>query len=612
MAVEESSETTQQVPSPGILALYLGLYLLTTVVAFRAGSLVPEQTGYVLLFTLFLIPILLAERGRLTPVWEVFFLFTTPLLPILIVIDPFEAGLFGYDAYSFTVPALDYLRNGVSVGGFVSADGDWPAFYAVAVVFQQLTGVNTPFLSKYFPLFVVAIPFVAYAGVELLATRQIGFYTGMAVASTRTLILFETKFVDETIAVLLFFTAIVYLGLITAERRAIIGLAIVVAGLGLTHHATFLFFTILIVCTFVGSLIEQIRLPNVLSRRLYPQRGTPIGVGTTGTVVVAFGVGAVFLFLAPQLTAELLNTVYGAIFEGQQNSAAVQSGSGGGLFSVSGVPPRQLISRAALPIFALMAGVTALGFLTRYDTAYWEFGWTMAAGLFAMLYFVSIVGGRVVPLGPIRILLFLIATITPPTLSVVSRFQPPTRLLGRLSRVIPSRRDTAVGRGIIILILVSTLILTQVAAIDPHILYTNPDETVITEGHHTSAQFGASQWTEQYYSGAVIGIERSLWVAHDNSYRNPLHGEGGCKSPLTVWRPESGDPRPTNVSIVFDSTDISLTRSSETTYIPGESSNTQLTPNSNTGPVECGVFVRSKFVKGDRSQDPPEATDEAR
>jgi hypothetical protein len=598
MTSKPSSNVETVPPSLRAVALYLGLYLLTTVIVFRAGSFVPKSTGYVLLVSLFVIPLGLSERGHLTPAWEVFFLFATPLLPMLIVIDPFEAGLFGYDAYSFTIPALDYLRNGASIGSFVNADGDWPAFYAVVLAFQQLAGVDTGFLSKYFPLFVVVIPFIVYAGVELLATRRIAFYTGMAVASTRTLVLFEIKFVDETIAILLFFTAIVYLALSTRERQAVVGLSVVITALALTHHATSAFFSILLACTLGASLVKQVPLPGLLARRLYPQRGRPIDVGITGTIVVAFGIGAVFLFLAPQVTTELVNTAHGALFEGQQTAAPAQSGSGGGIFSVSGVPPRQLVSRAAILVFALMAGVTAFGVLTRYDAAYWEVGWVGAAGIFAILYFASLVGGRVVPLDPIRILLFLVATITPPTLSVISRVGLPPRL----SQLVSERPVFTVFRGLVAVLVVSTLILTQVAAFTPHVLYTNPDETVIGEGHHTSAQFGASQWTERHYSGAVLGAERSLWVAHDNNYRNPTHGKGACKSLLTVWRPETGDTRPADVSVVFDSTGISLTQANTEPYIPGKASNTQASPNYNSGPPECGTFVRSKFAKANHTE----------
>ena len=599
MHAERPLESQPEAPSRGAVGVYLGLYLLTTVVAFRAGSLVPTPTGYLLLMALFILPVILAERDGLPALWEAFFLFATPLLPMLIVIDPFEAGLFGYDAYSFTIPALDYFRNGVSIGEFVSDDGDWPAFYAVALVLQQLTGVDTVVLSKYLPLFVVAVPYVAYAGIEQFATRRIAFHTGMVVASTRTLLLFEVKFVDETIAVLLFFTAIVYLALTAGTRRAVVGFAVVVTALVLTHHATSLFFGILMIGLIGGPLLARAPLPDLLARRVVPQRGTPIGVRITGAVLVAAGVAAVFLFLAPQLTTGLIETAFESLFGSRETTSAVQSGSGGGLFSISGVPPRQLVSRAALPLFALMAGVAALGILTRYKTAYWEFGWTAAAGVFAVLYLLSVVGGRVVPLGPIRILLFLVATLTPVTLSVVSRVRSPARLRNQLAQISPDRRDVRVMRGVVAVLIVSLLIMTQVAAFDPHILYTNPDKTVIGEGHHTSAQFGASQWTEQHYSGGAVGAERSLWVAHDNSYRNPLHGEGACETLLTAWRPGTGDARPENVSIVFDSTDISLTRSAGDAYIPGASSNTQLTPNDNAGSPKCGTFVRSKFTNSD-------------
>ncbi|WP_206750432.1 hypothetical protein, partial [Halorubrum sp. ASP1] len=170
-------------------------------------------------------------------------------------------------------------------------------------------------------------------------------------------------------------------------------------------------------------------------------------------------------------------------------------------------------------------------------------------------------------------------------------------LPSRLSRLVSERRVFSVIRSVVAVLIVSALILTQVAAFDPHVLYTNPDETVIGEGHHTSAQFGASQWTERHYSGAVLGAERSLWVAYDNNYRNPIHGEGACESLLTGWRPETGDSRPSDVSVVFDSTDVSLTRAGTEPYIPGKASNTQAPPNYNPGPPECGTFVRSKFAK---------------
>jgi len=593
-----SGQTRARAPPVAAIILYLVVYLAATVIVFRGGQYVPVQTGYVLVLMTYILPLVLAEREYLTPLWEGFFLFATPLLPILIVVDPFQAGLYGYDAYSFTIPALDLLRDGASVGEFVDADGDWPQFYAVALAFQQLSGVGTGFLSKYFPVFVFAIPFVVYAGVELIANRRIAFYTGMAVASTRTLLVFEVKFVDETIAVLLFFTALVYLSLTNQTKRAVPGLALVITGLALTHHATSVFFAVLLMCMLLAGTLHRVPLPSVLANRVAPQRGSPVGIGLLGTGLVGFGVGAVFLFLAPEVTTELVMTAHGSLFEGQQTSSPVQSGSGGGLFSVSGVPVRQLISRAAMVVFAIMAGVTAVGILTRYRTAHWEVGWVGAAGIFSGLYFASLVGGRVVPLDPIRILLFLVVIITPPTLSIISRY--------RLLSDTPDDEDTDTTtspsrpggiRSAVALLLLSALIVTQVAAIDPHVLYTDPTTTVIGEGHHTDAQFGASQWAERYYSGAMIGAERSLWVAYDNNYRNPTHGVGSCRQILSAWRPETGDPRPENVSVVLDSADISLTRSATGPYVPGRASNTQASPSYNSGPPTCGTFVRSKFVK---------------
>jgi hypothetical protein len=587
---------TESPPSVRVVVGYASLYTVTAVVLFRLGTVVPEPVGYLLLSVLFAIPILVAYRQGLPPRWELLFLITTPLLPILVVIDPLETGLYGYDAYSFTIPALELLRSGVPVGVFVNADGDWPLFYAVALVVQQLTGSSLGLLAKYLPLFVVLIPLLVYAGVDRLTHRRTAFYTGMAVASTRTLTLFETKLVDETVAVLLFFTAITYLAVARAHRRATVGLAIVLAGLILSHHATSVFILPLVGGLLLARLLGGLPALPVLSSRLAPQRGDPFDVGIDGALLLGLGAGSVFVLLAPEVTAGLFDTAYGALFEGQQTATSVETeGPGGGIFVVRGVTPRQLISRAALVVFATMAGVTAGGVLSRYDIAHWELGWVGAAAVLAGLYLGSLVGGRVVPLSPLRILLFLVATITPPALSILSRSKLVERLTPARLATPDEERRARLGE-LIGIALVIGLILTQIAAIDPHVLYTDPASTVTGEGHHTRAQFAASEWTAQYFSGALIGAERSLWVANDNNYRNPVHGAGSCRLLLTVWRPAFEEPRPQNVSAVYDSGDVVLTRSASDPYIPGTSSNTQITPTTNAGPPACGTFQRSNVA----------------
>ena len=520
---------------------YWFLYVLTAHVAFRFGDGLPAVTGYVLLGFLYLVPVAIVLRCDLTDRSMALFLVVVPWLSLLIVIDPVEMGLFGHDPYSYTLPSYEYFRSGASLSAFAERAEAWPLFYSLTALLQEVTGTSTATVAKYVPLIVVTIPFVFFVGLRRYVDSEIAFLAAITVAATRSYVQFQAKFVDETIAVVLFFSLIAVLALTGRDWRRSALVVLVVVALSLSHHATSAVGLLFIGCWALAGRIERL---SVLPRR-FRSVSEPSAVRLQQVVIVGMLIVGMFSFLAPMFAGRLVGIAVAALSGTVVTTAPVSDGSSAGLFTLSGLSLRQVLSRLALVFLALFALIDAAGVVSRYRVRQWEFGWITFAGIMSVIYLGTIVGGRLVPLDPIRLLVFLVPALIAPALVVVVRSGTSDRL--PFASVL---RYTVAG------VLVCAFIVTQIAAIPPHVLYSDPAVTTLGEGHATPAQFAASSWANDHTDAPIFGSEPAVWRARDNEFR--AASKEDCRDGLLAWRREGGITKPPRASAVYDGGKVAL------------------------------------------------------
>ena len=526
----------------GLCVLYLLVWTVTAVMAFLFGDFLPLGVGYVFLVSLYVLPVLAIRYEEIPLALMAAVLVSTPLLTFLIVIDPVEMGLFGHDPYVYTMPALESFRTGSSLAAFMNEGGEWPAFYALFVFVEQVTDVPTYTLAKYLPLMSAAVPLFYFVAVSRYTSRRIAFLSAIAIASVRTLFLFESKFVNEIVAVVLFFVLLVVLRFFDFGWPENLLPVVVVLALTFAHHATAYIAVLFLGCwAFVDWLS---RIESVPERFVSRQRDLS-DVRLRHALILGIVITSLFIYMASVVSKGLLGIAYSALVLGQTTPAPI-SQSSADVGTISGLPIRQLVSRAALVVLGVLAAISGVSVLSRYRAQPWEVGWTAFAGIISVLYVGTIVGGRAIHLDPIRLLLFLVAALVPPALTVLVRSTGPDFLAGW------SRHTVATA-------IVCAFLVTQIAAIPPHVLYSDPSSTTLDEGHYTPAQFAASSWAGTHSDAAVLGYEKGLWIARGAGFRAVQFETDGCDDTMRVWRIEAGEEMTAADSTIYDGGDVALT-----------------------------------------------------
>ncbi|MDZ7730949.1 MAG: hypothetical protein U5K37_08615 [Natrialbaceae archaeon] len=157
----------------------------------------------------------------------------------------------------------------------------------------------------------------------------------------------------------------------------------------------------------------------------------------------------------------------------------------------------------AVPIFAIIASIGAYFVLSKNKIEVWETSMVVYAGILGLIYVATLAIGRLIPLDSIRLLILLSAALIPPVLSFLSRNEL-------------SIKNYNFDLEVVGIILAVILIITQIAAVPPHVLYSDKSSTVIGEGHYTESQFIASEWVNTHTELKIIPYERGLWLSQGN------------------------------------------------------------------------------------------------
>ncbi|WP_058995593.1 hypothetical protein [Haloarcula sp. CBA1127] len=504
-----------------VLIVYSLLWTLGATFGF--GIVRPDSTAinYVLIILLYIIPITAICYGLLSTPSKLGLLVATPLLPSLLVLDPVELGLYGHDPYIHTLPALSQFQHG-AISQMLS-ELSFPGMYAFYSAMEAVLGLGPNPLAKYIPLLsLTAIPIIYLAFRRVYADR-VAFVAATLFSSVRLIYLFEIKFIDEFLAVPLF--AVVLLVLFTlGDRRQRYLLLLFLLVLVLTHHV----FSLLLLLILGFWLFIPLLLQKQPLRRLQPTSKPPKLFLPTS--LASLLLCWLLIWGGSQTTSGLVVYLVKGLIMG--DTLAVKGG-----VSSPVLTQLKLISRMSILAIAGLCLLVAYRVLNRRSQSDWVLGWSAAAGVIGGVYAVTLFAGRLIPLDPGRLLIhwfFLLIGVATPVLWLKK----------------PKRHYVVILASIFI-------VATQLAAIPPVVMYSDIDTTTTGEGHYTPAQFEASAWAGQYTDGPIIAYESGLWVSNGIEFISYTNNEfADCQ--LKSWRKESGDPRPMNESIVFDSNDIAL------------------------------------------------------
>lgn len=538
----------------GVLAYSL-LYTLVVLLAFYYPTIAPGASLIIPLTGLYVIGLVLVLDDVHDGVALVLLL-TTTFLFMLIVIDPFEPGLYSWDVQK-TLNDLAAFPSFDSLATFIHVTENRVLLFQFALALQAITGLPATTVGKYIPLLNAALPLFYFFFLSRLTTTKTAFIAAFGTASMRTLALFETAFVPENIAVFLLFVLLAVVMLPVDERLR----AALAGGIGieisLAHHLASVLTAFILVLWFlsypISSLgdtkaVRQFRLRRffpanaVKSLRLTltnavtgvtervgderPRRSPSAWVIGFAGVATTISTAIIFITTQPEIASSAVSGIVNFLtFQGAGEDTPGSIGGGGG----QGTMPIQsaLASYGSITVFAVLATIVAWSIFSKYDNTRWETAWTVYSGVLSALYLVILVFGKLgVPLHPHRFLTFLIPFLLGTAVYVLSQ----TDGLPLLDRV-----DGHTAAAVV----VACFVLTQTAVIPPNVLYTDPAHSVIAgTSHKPKHATSAAQWVDTYDAPPVVGWDPSLWeqfVTHEFIGSGKFEGTCGDGT-LLVWR----------------------------------------------------------------------------
>lgn len=567
------------------ISLYALLYALVALVGFRLGGVVPDVTIYLLVTGLFLTLLWIAVRTESSAWLASALALSLVVLLGLLVVDPLEVGFYGYDPY-YTLRALKEFRT-EGLLWLANNRGAWPAFYAYTWTVTSLLGLEPMVVGKYLPMVAGAIPVACLVAVRRLANVRTAFVAAIGVTGVRTLVGFEMKFVDETVAATLFFFILTVLaiqrGVSESSRIYTILLSLFAVTAILTHHYVGLLVTVLLCfwavsqTEFVGRVVPSIVDVNSPSS----STRTAALVASVVFVIVLAVVANSFIFWAlgtvdvnvssggisnsdggsvtttvPQTSTDssTQTTSSSTTSESTDTNTPTTEAAGGGetskattALSGKGSPSSDGGSEPLFSQFTqhLFANIVILGlfvlvavtFLTGHTYERHSLALTAFSGILAALYGWSIAFGRIIPLDPSRYVLFMVASVL-----IVGAI--------RISRI-----DSSVLIRVFS-VAVAALVVTQMALLSPAVWYSDQSNTIVGEGHYSPSQFATSDWVASYAGDSVVGWEGGVWLYRGIYLIDAADNVDRC-GPLHVWRGDRDHPRPTG-SVLYDAGQVAL------------------------------------------------------
>jgi|GEM_PF-3489698 len=580
------------------ISIYAILYGAVSLVGFRLSELVPVVTIYFLITGLFIILIALAIRTDIPDTLASVLLLSLVCLLGLLVVDPLEIGFYGYDPYA-TLRALNQFQSH-GLLWLANKRGAWPSFYAFTWTVTSLLEIEPTTVGKYIPMVAAIIPIACFVAGRRLADSRTAFLASIGVVGIRTLVGFEMKFVDETVATTLFFVIVAILaiqGNISKSSRLftpIVSLFAITAVL--THHYVGLLVTILLCIWAVShsTLIDRFIPSTEIPGRPDPSTKTAAVVASVAFVVVLLVVANSFVFSvlgtvdidassdgigdsvesgaevpttsvqttdqsdtlesksAPPTTEK---TDQSGTSESEQGPPTTEKTNDGGRSETTTTRPsgsRQSDAGGGADgggfqrfIRLLLANIVILGLIGLVAASYFrEHSYdrpTIALSAFTSilvgLYGWSVAFGRIIPLDPSRYLLFMASLIL-----IICAI--------RLARIDSKVLAHAFS------ILIVALVVTQLVLLPPVVWYSDQSETIVGEDHYSPSQFAASDWVSEYDGDRIIGWERGVWVYNGIYMTSKIDQTTSCET-LHVWRSDTNYPRPTE-SVLYDAGSVAL------------------------------------------------------
>ncbi|MGB9960686.1 hypothetical protein ACOZ32_00495 [Halobacterium sp. MBLA0001] len=426
-----------------------------------------------------------------------------------------EFGLFGYDPYIRTLPELHGFINFTSLSEYINDGASWPLFYSLVSIGWEVSGTEIDVFSKYIPMISITLPSLYYLFLRRLYNWRIAGAAATGFASVRTLLMFETKFVDELHAVILVFICLLAVSMGTKKWTHKIQLIITTIAISLSHHLTAviaaLFFTTKLISGQAAEYIPTFR-NETADNDLIP------------SLILYLMVTTIFVYFAQDFVLRFGVKVLR--FLNGESIASAPAGGVSGLQHVEGLNLLAYISRLSILVLAIMALLHIYLFFSHHENSDYELTLIFFSGIISSIYLGLLVVGTIIPVDPIRFLIFLSATILPPALMAIFKLTE-SHTLESVSTILAS-------------FLICLFILTQISAIPPHVMQSDVETTVIGQGHYSNAQFQSSEWASKYHNGRIAGYEWGLWAAEENEFIDPIYVDNDdCGSTVLVWRNDS-------------------------------------------------------------------------
>lgn len=472
------------------------IFLLTSVLfaSFTNLSQIP-LVSYALLGLTFIVATFIGLKSN-SKFQAVFTIFLLSFGIKLIVIDPVEMGLYAAD------PAGTYKRllefQAMSDLGSLLTNVDWPLLYVFTDLVVTILGVKTIVIAKYLPLVSILVPIFFYLFARLVSSHKSAFFSTLGVVALRNTAIFHAKFLDETLAIGFLFLCLYLIvfasTLSTGRSRRLIGLALISAtALVLSHPMAALLSSGIILA--IGIAAEYRDLPL-----LHIKTESEFRVGIMTALLIAIGVVGLFAFTALNSFAGLsLNLFTGSV---STNPGAPSIGGSTTLFE--GILIALSVYGHVL-VIGLLSLIVLLGTISkRVPTSRWDLAWAIIGGVLTGLYTGQILAGRLLGYDPVRYLIFFIPFILLYSLKVIE--------LQKIRQYSPTKRT------FIQFILIMLVVVTQISAIAPHVMYSDPSTKPLDgKGHFTPSDYSMIDFSTNYVSEdiQVIAYETPLWQ-YDN------------------------------------------------------------------------------------------------
>ncbi|MBV0925199.1 hypothetical protein KTS45_13420 [Halomicroarcula limicola] len=552
-----------------ILCFYWIVFGTTCILAFKLGPTAPPFSTFVFLVGIYAIPIVLIYLRTPLPIVKGLLL-TSTALGVLIIIDPFEPELYGYDSFNLLNDWVFYLNYDITIETFVSLSEERPFFFQFSNIIYRLLDIvlvdllhiydriDPLTVAKYIPLLSVFTPYLFYVALSKFTNARRALVVAFGFASVRTFLLIESQFINEMFGLFLFVLLLTLVPRIESRNVSVAVLGALGVALAGTHH-----FAASVATGFFGlwlgvSLLSTSSLPYRVpylprflpnpTRRRAPIRNLAIATIAIGVVNLYF-----FSYIQTGMSIDLVNAfINRLLLDGSTGGATGNIGSGVG---GEGNTVRTLLSSyGAILVLGLLAAINAATILTSYDNAVWETAWVVYNGILSVAYVLFLVIGRLVWLDPSRFLVFLLPFLLGVAIHALGEYRFHVTEWGA--------SDIQIGSLIVIL-----LVVTQTAAIPSYVLETDPSTSAIGESHNTVQHLSASDWLQTTGTKPVVSWEGVVWgVRNGHKIRSFEEFDGDCGDGLYIeWREaaarslgRSREDVLSQYSVIYSSGDVSL------------------------------------------------------